>query len=86
MLPTGKETPIRGFGPGQMIGDRALLEHQPWPTVYRAGDDCFALVLDQEGLARALRGDPDPRQFLDALREQRNDQEVVRSLQKLRSS
>ena len=83
VLPNGTETAIRGFGPGQMIGDRALLEHQPWPTVYRATDSCFVLELDREGLARALQGDPDPRQFLDALREQRNDQEVVWSIQKL---
>ena len=83
VLPNGTETAVRGFGPGQMIGDRALLEHQPWATVYRATNDCFALELDQEGLALALRGDPDPRQFLDALREQRNDQEVVWSMQKL---
>ena len=83
VLPNGTETAIRGFGPGQMIGDRALLEHQPWPTVYRAINDSFVLELDQDGLARALRGDPDPREFLDALREQRNDQEVVWSMQKL---
>jgi len=86
VLPTGKETPIRGFGPGQMIGDRALLEHRPWPTVYRAGNACFVLELDKDGLAQALQGDPDPRQFLDALREQRNDQDVVRSIQKLERS
>jgi CRP-like cAMP-binding protein len=83
VLPNGTETAIRGFGPGQMIGDRALLEHQPWSTVYRATDACFVLELDKAGLARALQGDPDPRQFLDALREQRNDQDVVRSVQKL---
>ena len=83
VLPNGSETAIRGFGPGQMIGDRALLEHQPWPTVYRAGDSCFVLELDKDGLAQALQGDPDPRQFLDALREQRNDQDVVWSVQKL---
>jgi tetratricopeptide (TPR) repeat protein len=83
VLPNGKETPLRGFGPGQMIGDRALLEHQPWPTVFRASSASFVLELDKEGLARALQGDPDPRQFLDALREQRNDQEVVWSIQKL---
>ncbi len=83
VLPNGTETAIRGFSPGQMIGDRALLEHQPWPTVYRAGSASFVLELDQKGLARALQGDPDPRQFLDALREQRNDQEVVWSIQKL---
>ncbi len=83
VLPNGRETAIRGFGPGQMIGDRALLEHQPWPTVYRAGDSCFVLELDKDGLAQALQGDPDPRQFLDALREQRNDQDVVWSVQKL---
>jgi CRP-like cAMP-binding protein len=86
VLPNGTETAIRGFGPGQMIGDRALLEHQPWPTVYRASEDCFVLELDKEGLAQALRGDPDPRHFLDALREQRNDQEVVWSVQKLERS
>ena len=86
VLPNGTEAAIRGFGPGQMIGDRALLEHQPWPTVYRAADNCFVLELDKEGLARALQGDPDPRQFLDALREQRNDQDVVWSVQKLERS
>jgi CRP-like cAMP-binding protein len=86
VLPNGKETPIRGFSAGQMIGDRALLEHQPWPTVYRAGKTSFVLELDKAGLAQALQGDPDPRQFLDALREQRNDQEVVWSIQKLERS
>ena len=86
VLPNGTETAIRGFGPGQMIGDRALLEHQPWATVYRASGACFVLELDTDGLARALQGDPDPRQFLDALREQRNDQEVVGSMQKLERS
>ena len=86
VLPNGTETAIRGFGPGQMIGDRALLEHQPWPTVYRAREASFVLELDKEGLARALQRDPDPRQFLDALREQRNDQEVARSVQKLERS
>lgn len=83
VLPNGTETVIRGFSSGQMIGDRALLEHRPWPTVYRAGEDSFLLRLDKQGLAKALQGDPDPREFLDALREQRNDQEVVWSLEKL---
>ena len=83
VLPNGTETVIRGFAPGQMIGDRALLEHQTWPTAYRAGGLCYVLELDQTGLAKALAGDPDPREFLDALREQRNDQEVVWSMEKL---
>ncbi len=87
VLPNGTTTVIRGFGPGQMIGDRALLEHQPWVTIYRTGEKrCFVLQLDQAGLARAIQGDPDPREFLDALREQRNDQEVVWSMQKLARS
>ena len=58
VLPNGKETAIRGFGPGQMIGDRALLEHQPWPTVYRAGDACFVLELDSAGAGAGAPGRP----------------------------
>ncbi len=84
VLPNGSTTVLRGFAPGQIIGDRALLEHRPWPTVYRAGDGkCSLLKLDQTGLAKAIQGDPDPREFLDALREQRNDQDVVWSMEKL---
>jgi CRP-like cAMP-binding protein len=82
----GRETVLRTFTTGDVIGDTALLEHRPWPASYRVAESATLLTLDREGLEQALIGNPDPRSLLDALREQRQDQAVAAALRHLESS
>jgi CRP-like cAMP-binding protein len=70
---------VRAFGPGDMVGESALLQHRPWPATYRANGRCLLLALDHDGLEAALHGNPDPRRLLDLLRSQGNDQ-LVRAM------
>ena len=79
----GTETVLRAFSPGDLVGDRALLEHRPWPARYVASQDCTVLLLDREGLEKALTGEGDPRGLLDALREQRHDHQILDSLEEM---
>ncbi len=44
----------------------------------------MALKLTRAGLEQALTGNPDPRGFLETLREQHNDREVATSVRRLR--
>ena len=83
VLKTGGETTIRSFASGDLIGDRALLEHQPWPARYVAAKRTTALKLTRDGLARALTGETDPKGLLDHLRLQRHDHTVVSALHDL---
>jgi CRP-like cAMP-binding protein len=80
---TGRPTLVRTFAAGDIIGERSLLEHHPWPATYRASTALKALRLDAEGLASALEGNPDPRLLLDALRSRRHDHDVAASVRKL---
>lgn len=82
-LPDGKRPMLRAFGPGAIVGERALLEHRPWPADYVSEGQATLLMLTVEGLERALSGNPDPRALLDALREQRNDTEIETSVRRL---
>lgn len=82
-LAGGTETVLKSFGPGDLIGDRALLEHKPWPATYVAGKKSTLLKLDRQALEQALVGESDPRGLLGALREQGNDHDVVENLQEL---
>lgn len=76
-LPNGETTVLHSFEPGDVIGDRALLEHQAWPATYRTGESSVVLKLDRSALERALRGNPDPRGLLQALRRQKLDTAVT---------
>lgn len=76
-LPNGQTTVVRAFEPGDVIGERALLERQPWPATYRTTESSVTLTLDRQSLAEVLAGNPDPRGLLDALREQRLDADVA---------
>lgn len=78
------EAVLRTFGAGDLIGEGALLEHRPWPATYRMAEAGTLLTLDRDGLERTLVGNPDPRAFLEALREQHNDREVASALVRLR--
>lgn len=82
-LKGGNETTIRSFTRGDLIGDRALLEHQSWPARYIAAKRTTALRLTREGLAQTLAGETDPKRFLDLLRLQRHDHKVVSALRDL---
>jgi tetratricopeptide (TPR) repeat protein len=81
-LPNGETTVLRGFEPGDVIGERALLERQPWPATYRTIDSSVMLMLDRKSLAEVLEGNPDPRGLLDALREQQLDRDVAAKVMK----
>lgn len=76
----GQQSVLRTFGPGDLIGDRSLLEHKPWPATYVAASGTIALRLTRDGLAEALTGEPDPKGLLDALRAQRHDREIVTAI------
>ena len=80
------DTVLRSFEAGRLIGDRALLEHAPWPATYRAGERSTLLRLSRDGLARAIQGSSDPRATLDALRFERNDQEVASGVARMRGN
>jgi Cyclic nucleotide-binding domain len=77
-----RRTALRTFGPGDVIGDRALLEHQPWPADYEASQESVVLALDKSGLEQAMTGESDPKGFLDLLR-QRHDQGVFESMRRM---
>jgi tetratricopeptide (TPR) repeat protein len=82
----GEPLLLRTFQCGDVIGDRALFERQPWPATYRVTKPARLFRLDRAGLEQALQGNPDPRQFLDALRGRRSDHDVASSVRKLVSS
>jgi len=77
VLPNGQTTAIRNLEPGDVAGDRALLERAAWAATYRTAEPVVLLKLSREGLEVALQGNPDPRGLLDALRDQGLDTEVA---------
>lgn len=82
----GREMQLRSFGPGDLVGEAALLERTPWPARLRAAEPTAALRLDRAGLEQALLGNPDPRALLEALRYQHNDRDLAATLRRLRVS
>jgi CRP-like cAMP-binding protein len=83
VLPESGGMQVRSFGAGDIVGEGALLEHRPWPAAYRAKQRTRALLLNREGLERALVGNPDPRGLLEALRGQRNDRSIATAAERL---
>jgi hypothetical protein len=81
----GKPVLVRSFSAGDMIGEGSLFERAPWPADYRATEPVYALKLTREGLEGCLLGNPDPRGFLETLREQHNDRDVTATIRRLRS-
>jgi CRP-like cAMP-binding protein len=75
---------VRSFGPGDLVGESALLERGAWPADYWVREAMTALRLDREGLERCLVGNADPRGFLEQLRGQHHDRAVAASVQTLR--
>ncbi len=85
-LKGGVETAIRSFSGGDLIGDRALLEHKTWPAHYVAAKRTMALKMTREGLASMLTGEADPKGLLDTLRQQRHDHQVLSAIRSLEAS
>jgi hypothetical protein len=85
-LPEGKMVQLRVLKQGDLFGERALLEHRPWPSSIRVLERARLLRIDKAGLERSLAGNPDPRQLLEALRGQRHDREIAAAAEKLLAS
>ncbi len=66
---------LRSFSAGQIVGDSALFERQPWAADYVFQLPSTVLCLDRDGLERALTGNPDPRALLAVLRGQQHDRQ-----------
>lgn len=79
----GQRHSLGAFGPGSLVGERALLEHRPWSATYRARGRALLLALDPERLALALQGCANPRELLDVLRQQGKDQAVSDAVQRV---
>ena len=82
----GKEMTMRTFTSGDIIGEGPLLERGAWPAHYRVSEPLVALKLTREGLEKTLVGNPDPRNFLEVLREQHNDRDLAATLRRLRTA
>lgn len=80
----GRDTMIRSFTSGDIIGEAALLERGTWPAAFRVAEPGSALRLGREGLEQSLVGNSDPRGFLEVLREQHNDRDVAATVRRLR--
>jgi hypothetical protein len=76
---------VRSFTARDILGERALLERQPWPATLRVTEAALLLKLDRAGLERALVGNPDPRGLLDVLRDQGHDREVEAVVRRLKA-
>jgi CRP-like cAMP-binding protein len=80
----GREMMVRTFTSGDILGDAAFLERGAWPAAYRVAEPLVGLRLTRGGLEKALVGNPDPRGFLETLREQHNDRDVAATVRRLR--
>jgi tetratricopeptide (TPR) repeat protein len=81
----GRRMTIRSFTSGDIVGDIPLLERGAWPADYGAAEAVTALKLSREGLEASLVGNPNPRGFLEAMREQHNDRDLAATVRRLRS-
>jgi len=81
----GRSIMVRTFTSGDVVGDMALFERGVWPAGFRASEPVTALKLTREGLEQCLVGNPDPRGFLETLREQHNDRDVAGTVRSLRT-
>jgi CRP-like cAMP-binding protein len=79
----GRTFDLKVFLPGDVFGERSLLEHLPWPADYVARERSKFVRVNKEGLARAMTGNPDPRGMLDALRAKHFDRDVAAAAEKL---
>ncbi len=81
--PDGSTTELRRFGPGDIVGEAALFNHEPWPASYWVAEPSLLLLLDRTGLEHTLAGNSDPVGFLEALRCDGNDADIARIVAQL---
>ncbi|HVR97743.1 MAG TPA: cyclic nucleotide-binding domain-containing protein [Thermoanaerobaculia bacterium] len=82
----GRPLIVRTFTSGDILGESVLLERGAWPATYRVSEPGSGLQLTREGLEKTLVGNPDPRGFLEALREQHNDRDIATAIRRLRGT
>lgn len=80
---TAGGTPVRSFGPRDVLGEVALFEHAPWPVTVTVSQAGLILTLDPSGVEKVLAGNPDPRGLIGALRAQGADRELAAIVRKL---
>ncbi|MBW8878590.1 MAG: cyclic nucleotide-binding domain-containing protein [Acidobacteria bacterium] len=80
----GRNILVRSFTSGDVLGEAVFLERGTWPADYRVTEPLVALKLTRAGLEQALMGNPDPRGFLETLREQHNDRDIAATVRRLR--
>ena len=81
----GNELALRSFASGDIIGERALFRHEPWPATFRVTRPSSVLELSREGLERLLVGNPDPKGLLDALRSQGHGTALLQAMRQIKS-
>lgn len=81
----GRVMTLRSFTSGDIVGEGVLLERGAWPADYRAAEAVTALKLTRESLEKCLVGNSDPRGFLETLRGQHNDRDVLATVRRLRT-
>lgn len=84
--PGGGEISLRTFGSGDLIGDSVIFSRAVWPATYRVAEAGSALKLDRAGLEQSLAGNPDPVSYLEALRSDGHDAEMVRVVDRLEAA
>jgi tetratricopeptide (TPR) repeat protein len=80
----GSAMTVRSFTSGDILGEAVVLERAAWPATYRVAEALVGLKLRREGLELSLVGNPDPRNYLETLREQHNDRDVAATVRRLR--
>lgn len=79
----GRETSLRLFTSGDVLGEAATFQRATWPADYRVTEEATVLRLDREGVQHAMIGNPDPKGFLDNLRTDGNDRQIAEMVAKL---
>jgi tetratricopeptide (TPR) repeat protein len=64
---------LREFEPGEVLGDSALLEHQPWPATIETIKRSMLLRLKPAGLEALVESSPNPKILMNSLGVQQND-------------
>jgi tetratricopeptide (TPR) repeat protein len=80
----GRPVTVRSFTSGDVLGEAVILERAAWPADFHVAEPLVGLKLRREGLELSLVGNPDPRGFLETLREQHNDRDVAATVRRLR--
>ncbi len=80
----GRAVLVRSFTSGDILGEAVVLERASWPATYGVSEPLVALKLLREGLELSMVGNPDPRSYLETLREQHNDRDVAARVRRLR--